>query len=177
MIMRIDKILCPTDLSANSASGILYARGLSQKHRATLVVLHVASFPPVPLAALCELDALPLQRTVVVPPTVDHLLSRAGAGLDAFIRSMAIDGCQPRIAFGNPATEIVTSALHERADLIVMAKRHLGLLRRLVSPSISEEVSRNAPCPVLSICPSKLKYSPGAKPRPGITGLLAGVEA
>ena len=175
--MRIQKILCPTDLSANSATGIAYAHGLSQEYRAALVVLHVTSFPPVPIAALCELDALPFQKRIFLPPSVDQLLSRSSARLDAFIRSMAIDDCQTRVAFGKAASEIIVSAINERADLIVMAKRHLGVLRRLLSPSISEQVSRKAPCPVLSICPPKLQRPIAAKPRPGVTGLLAGVEA
>ena len=175
--MRINKILCPTDLSVNSSSGVAYARDLSQEHRATLIVLHVTSFPPAPIAASCELDALPFQRRIFVPPTIDQLLSRAGARLDVFLRSMAIDDCQTRVAFGSPAIEIVVSALHERADLIVMAKRHLGMIRRLMSRSISEEVSRKAPCPVLSICPPQLRHSLIAKPQQGLAGLLAGVEA
>jgi universal stress protein A len=177
MIMRINKILCPTDLSTNSASGIAYAHGLSQEHRAALLVLHVTSFPPVPIAALCELDALPFQKRVFVPPTVDQLLSRASARLAAFIKSIPVDDCQTRVAFGNPATEILISALHERVDLIVMAKRHLGVLRRLLSPSISEQLSRKAPCPVLSICPPKLQRQIGTNASPRVTGLLAGVEA
>lgn len=175
--MRIYKILCPTDLSANSATGIAYAHGLSQEYRAALVVLHVTCFPPVPIAASCELDALPFQKRVFVPPTIDQLLSRARARLDAFTRSIPIDKCQIRVAFGKPATEIIVSAVHEGADLIVMAKRHLGVLRRLLSPSISEQVSRKAPCPVLSICPPKLQRPIGANSHPGLTGLLAGVEA
>jgi nucleotide-binding universal stress UspA family protein len=177
MIMRIDKILCPTDLSANSASGIAYAQGLSQEYRAALVVLHVTSFPPVPIAALCELDALPGQNRVLVPPSVDELLRRASVRLDAFVKSIPIVDCQTRVAFGKPAMEIIVSAIQERADLIVMAKRHLGFIRRLLSPSVSEQVSRKAPCPVLSICPPKLQRPTGAKARPGVTGLLAGVEA
>jgi nucleotide-binding universal stress UspA family protein len=175
--MRIRKILCPIDFSNNSASGITYAQSLSREHRAALIVLHVTSFPPVPLAALCELDALPFDKRVFVPPTVDQLLKRACRRLDAFINSLAIDDCQTRVAFGSPAMEIVVSALHERADLIVMAKRHLSFIRRLLSPSISEQVSRKAPCPVLSICPPKLQRPVVARPLPGVTGLLAGIKA
>jgi nucleotide-binding universal stress UspA family protein len=130
-----------------------------------------------PMAALYELDAMPFERRVHVPPTVDQLLQRARIRLAAFIKTIKTDGCHTRVAFGRPAEEIVLSAVLERADLIVMAKRHLGFIRRLLSPSISEQVSRTAPCAVLSICPPKLQRPIETLSRPGVTGLLAGVEA
>jgi nucleotide-binding universal stress UspA family protein len=155
--MRIQQILCPTDLSNNSKTGILYARAFSQQHGARLIVLHVTSIPRPPIAAYAEIDTHPFDRPIYVPPSVDQLLSRAAARLEEFIRTIAIEGCQVRVALGDPAREIVLSAFCEKADLIVMAKRHLCFTRRLVSRSISEQVSRKAPCPVMSICPLKLQ--------------------
>jgi nucleotide-binding universal stress UspA family protein len=108
--MRIDKILCPTDLSLNSATGVAYASGLARRHGAALVVLHVTSFPAMPMAALYELDAMPFERRVHVPPTVDQLLQRARIRLDAFIKTIKTHGCHTRVAFGRPAEEIVLSA-------------------------------------------------------------------
>ena len=84
--MRIQKILCPTDLSLNSANGIAYAHSLAHEYGAELVVFHVTRFPPLPRAAHWQLDALTLDRQIYVPPTVDEILRRANARLDAFIK-------------------------------------------------------------------------------------------
>lgn len=175
--MRIQKILCPTDLSLNSANGIVYAYSLAHEYRAELVVMHVTTFPAVPLAAFCQLDALPSERRVYLPPTVDQILCRAKARLDAFVKSHVIGSGQTCVVFGKPAAEIIISAVQQRADLIVMAKRHMGRIRRLISPSISEQVTREAPCPVLSICPPKIQSVNPVNRRRAVTGLLAGAEA
>lgn len=175
--MRIQKILCPTDLSLNSANGIAYSYSLAHEYGAELVVFHVTRFPPLPLAAYWELDALPLDRPIYAPPTVDQILRRANARLETFVNTLVKSRCQTCVALGNPAEEIILVALHEGADLIVMAKRHMGLIRRLISPSTSEQVSRKAPCPVLSICPPKIQRPLLAKTPPAVTGFFAGAEA
>ena len=175
--MRIQKILCPTDLSLNSANGIAYAYSLAHEYRAELVVFHVTRFPPVPLAAYWELDALPLDGRIYAPPTVDQIMRRAKARLDAFVNTLVNSRCQTRVALGKPAEEIITMALHERADLIIMAKRHMGAIRRLISPSTSEQVSRKAPCPVLSICPPKIQRPLLPKAHPAVSGSFAGAQA
>ena len=175
--MRIQKILCPTDLSLNSANGIAYAYSLAHEYGAELVVFHATRFPPLPLAAYWQLDDLPLDRRFFTPPTVDQILRRASARLDAFVNTLVNSRCQTHVTLGKPAEEIINMALHERADLIIMAKRHMGPIRRLVSPSTSEQVSRKAPCPVLSICPQKIQRPLLAKSRPAVTGFFAGAEA
>ncbi|MGH7927300.1 MAG: universal stress protein [Candidatus Binatia bacterium] len=174
--MRIERILCPTDLSLNSASGITYAHDLAQKYRAELVVLHVTTFPPVPLAALYPIDALPLERRGYTPPSVDQILLRARKRLDAFMKSLLNSHYQTRVTLGKPAEEILTAAVAERMDLIVMAKRHMGVVRRFISPSISERVSRRAPCPVLSVCPPKIQRPTAAQSRPAVHGVFLGAE-
>jgi nucleotide-binding universal stress UspA family protein len=169
--MRIRKILCPTDLSTNSVTAIVYAHALARQHGARLIVLHVLSFPRPPLAAYAEIDTHPFDRPIYLPPSVDQLLSRGTARLLAFIRTVGINGCEARLALGNPAREIVASALCEKAELIIMAKRHLGFARRLVARSISEQVSRKAPCPVMSICPPRLQRPVTAQELRPATGL------
>ena len=175
--MRIQKILCPTDLSLNSANGIAYAHSLAHEYGAELVVFHVTRFPPLPRAAYWQLDALPLDRQIYVPPAVDEILRRANARLDAFMQTLVKSRCQTRVVLGKPAEEIITMALHERADLIIMAKRHVGPMRRLISPSTSEQVSRKAPCPVLSICPPKIQRPLLPKAHPTVSGSFAGAQA
>jgi nucleotide-binding universal stress UspA family protein len=49
------------------------------------------------------------------------------------------------------AEEIVVAALQEEVDLIVLTRSEKGTLARLFTGSISEAVSKSAPCPVLTI--------------------------
>jgi nucleotide-binding universal stress UspA family protein len=174
--MRIKKILCPTDLSQNSAKGIEYAFFLSHDYGAEIVILHVTAFPSVPLAAAYPMDPLPSERRFYAPPSVDQILRRARTRLDAFVKSLPNSRFQTRVTLGKPAQEIINAAFQEHTDLIVMAKRRLGTLRRLLSPSISEHVSRQAPCPVLSICPQQIQ-STIPRSRSAVTGLFLGAEA
>ena len=54
-----------------------------------------------------------------------------------------------RIAHGDPATEIVAAAGEGAYDLLVVGSRGLGPVGRLILGSVSEELARGAPCPVL----------------------------
>jgi nucleotide-binding universal stress UspA family protein len=50
---------------------------------------------------------------------------------------------------GEPAPEIVKYANNHKADLIIMAHRHLSWFSRLRDPSVCHQVIEHAPCPVL----------------------------
>jgi hypothetical protein len=66
-----------------------------------------------------------------------------------------------RTSIGNVPREIVAAAAQEKANCIVMAKRKRGILFRCLARSVSEVVSVNAPCPVLSLCPPQTEdFSP-----------------
>ena len=70
--------------------------------------------------------------------------------------------------------EIVYAATAEQADLIVMAKRHKGLLGRMLSPSVSERLSREAPCAVLSVCPPQVGLPQARRESTIFQGILEG---
>ena len=158
--MVIQKIFCPTDLSGNSKVGIAYAISVARENRAELVLFHVTSFPYRLLTSPCEVDAL-LGRNAVPRFTVDQLFREAALKVSHYIHArFGNETCglkwKPKIGLGKIANEIVTAACQEEADLIVMAKRKRGRVGRLLSRSISEAVSRRAPCPVLSVCPPQI---------------------
>jgi nucleotide-binding universal stress UspA family protein len=58
-----------------------------------------------------------------------------------------------KVEFGTPETSVVKTAKTEEADWIIMATRGMNGLSRLVLGSVTEEVIRNAPCPVLAVPP------------------------
>jgi len=179
--MHIRKILCPTDLSVNSISGIACALSLARDHQADLVVFHVTSFPLPPLSTLYTAEMFPCRGHLYLLPTVDQVFRETTARVNAFM-SASLGGhltCRwnTRVSMGNVTKEIVDAACHEEADLIVMAKRHRGILSRMFSQSISEQVSRHAPCPVLSVCPPKIVRPSEGKRWPAINRVLQGSEA
>ena len=155
----IRRILCPTDLTAHSKDGVSYAFSLAQKNRAQLIVFHATSFPTL-WRYPCELDSYYPWEEVVSRFKMDRLLAEAERRVRDFIFgefSVEADGVEwkPKLALGRVADEIVTAALQEDVDLIVMDRRQRALLSRFLTRGVLERVSRNAPCPVLAIAARK----------------------
>lgn len=160
--MLIKKILCPVDLSEDAKTGMAYAVSLAREHKAELVFFHVTRFPSWELAYPCEPDP---GFQPCMPPrfSMDNLfrtaagrvrnLVQASFGTEVFGLSW-----KAAVSLGNIAREIVAAAVGEKADLIVMAKRKRGILVRLFARSISEAVSEQAPCPVLSLFPPQVLH-------------------
>ena len=55
------------------------------------------------------------------------------------------------VAAGRPAVEIIKAAARIEADLIVMGSSRRRRLLRLFERSVTENVIRHAPCPVLAV--------------------------
>lgn len=159
--MLIKKILCPTDRSENAKTGMAYALSLGREHKAKLVFLHVIQFPWQKMAS-CRLDEVPVEqwRSQLV---VEHLLEVATSELEMFVQThfrANIPGVSwtIRTSIGKVSREIVVAAVQQEADCIVMAKRKRGVLPRTFARSISDVVTANAPCPVLSLCPPQIEH-------------------
>ena len=179
--MLIRKILCPTDLSVTSRAGVAYAISLARENRAELILFHVTSFPSHLRAYPCELDPL-LVRDYILRFTADQLFREAALKVSHYIHANfdnEINGLKwrPKIGLGKIANEIVTAACQEEAHLIVMAKRKRGRVGRILFRSISEAVSRRAPCPVLSVCPPQIVRPWRGRQVPLVGGVLQDSEA
>jgi nucleotide-binding universal stress UspA family protein len=151
----IQRILCPTDLTADSKESVSYAFTLAERNGARLIVLHVTSFP-VLWRYPCELDGRDRWQELVSQFKMDRILAEGQRKVRNFVAAgFTVESnsvtWKPRVAVGGVAEEIVTSALQEGADLIVMDRRQRPLLSRLLATGVLERVSRNAPCPVLLI--------------------------
>jgi nucleotide-binding universal stress UspA family protein len=159
--MLIKKILCPTDRSENAKTGMAYALSLGREHRAELVFLNVIQFPWRKMAP-CPGDAVAVEewRSQLA---VEHLLKVAASELEIFVQThfrANIPGVSwtIRTTIGKVSREIVLAAVEEETDCIVMAKRQRGILFRTFARSISDVVTANAPCPVLSLCPPQIEH-------------------
>ena len=134
-MIRIRKILYPTDFSSYSNQAYFHAVTLAQNHGATLTVLFVYN------------------NDVPTP----HHVSRAEARdywrrqleqirpVDATIRVEHV------LLEGDPAREIVGYSRDNGIDLIVMGTHGRTGLERMLMGSVAEKVLRGASCSVLVV--------------------------
>jgi nucleotide-binding universal stress UspA family protein len=141
-IRRIDRILVPTDFSTASKKALPYAAAFAEHFQASLVLVHV-----VPSHLVAELSHI----GIVLEEK--RLMEEAGRKLPQF-RATELDPHLPvetLLLNGHPAREICQAAEIQAADLIIMATHgHTGLKHFLLG-SITENVIRHAPCPVLVV--------------------------
>ena len=144
-MLKIKKILCPTDFSQASFQGLDYAVELARLFEAELLVMHVLpSLPPGPqdpnfVFEIPEYERLMHQDAV---RQLDKVVSqRIPKALTA----------RPLIGHGHAAKEIVRVAEEERMDLIVIATRGHSDWHSLVMGSTADKVLRHAPCPVFAV--------------------------
>lgn len=151
----IQKILCPTDLTDNSRDSVAYALRLAKENSAELIVFHAASFPSLG-PYLYEVEPYYQWEQILSKFKMDQLLADAESKVKNFISVRFVAesngvAWKPRVALGRVAEEIVTAALQEEVDLIIMARCKRGTFSRFFALSLSEAVSRNSSCPLLSI--------------------------
>jgi nucleotide-binding universal stress UspA family protein len=150
------KILVPTDFSENSRAGLRFGLSLAAENEAELVILHVAS----------EFQAWEIPEEAgflssrVYTWEVDKIVKEATLDLHRFLEGHREDlGRVPlvrkRVVLGDVVEKIIAVAHEEQVDLIVMSPRPHGNLRRFLLGSVTDQVTREAPCPVLSVCPGQ----------------------
>jgi len=137
------RIGCAVDFSEASRAGLESAAGLAARLGAELFVIHVS-----------EERAAPGPAALLAPPPVSTRVEKHGPELEAWaLEAERLGAAAVRSALirGRPAAAIVRFAAEEHLDLLVVAGHGHGGLRRLVVGSVTEEVVRAAPCPVLVV--------------------------
>ncbi len=145
--MEIKKILWAFDGSKESEHALGYADLLARSHDSQILGLSVIQ----------PADTSKLN----VPPEVKKELSSIESGrekkqLERMKRALAglnLDEarCDMRIEVGTPDEQILRVAQEEKADLIVMGKRGLGLIDRVLVGSTTLKVLRRSDVPVLAV--------------------------
>jgi len=146
-MIRIAKVLFPTDFSELSEGALRYALHFAQEYGATLHVLHV-----VDEAFEYWMNMAPNTMPVGVAP-IEDIVKSATAGLARFVADRidpAIETVQ-QVLIGRPYVEIVTYAKNQGIDLIVIGTHGRGGLTHMLLGSVAEKVVRKAPCPVLTV--------------------------
>ncbi len=146
------KILVPVDFSLMSKE-VLRAGIEIGKHRdaevcALHVIRHIAYYAGEFSGAVDE--RMDEESRVFAESRLGEMLRELSAG--AKVRQSLI--------VGDPVSEIIRHAEEEDIDLIVMATRGRRGLSRLFMGSVTEQVIRCAPCPVLAIRAKAHQLSP-----------------
>lgn len=134
-MVSFKRILCPVDLSPNSAGAIELASSLSHQYRGKLVFIYVAP-QWLPTETIADADYI---RTALEYDQKEFEKVRP-----------AVDGVEFEHIFrqGNPGPAIVEAAAD--CDLVVMTTHgHTGFLR-LIMGSVAEYVMRHVKCPVVT---------------------------
>jgi len=146
--VRVERILCPVDLSECSAIAYRHAQSIADRFRATLIVQYVI-----------ELDQHPTLFYTVSPEIEEFrktLVSNGKKDLQHFVTTA--DGIQPECivqdAFGSVADVILSLARERTISLIVLGTHGRRGIDRMLLGSVTERVLRYASCPVLAIRPS-----------------------
>ena len=151
-MISIEKILHPTDFSANSNHALKYACAFATHFGAELHLLHVVV--DISLVTLPPIDGyLPEgyyeNARMHANEELAKMPNREMAGKIRIVRQ-ALDGS----AF----VEIIRYAKDNDIDLIVMGTHGYSGLTHLVMGSIAEKVVRRSPCPVLSVHPENHEF-------------------
>ena len=132
--MKIECILCPTDLSPDSDEALRYAIALTRAYSAELILLH------------CDTGAGASQ-----PGSYDNAAQAIREALEKYSGSADLGGLDWRsliVQTEDVGAAIAREAATYGADLIVMRSRRRPHRAALLG-STAESVSRTAPCPVL----------------------------
>jgi nucleotide-binding universal stress UspA family protein len=133
--MKIECILCPTDLSSDSDEALRYAIALSRAYHAELLLLH------------CDLT----NDGLATPNVHDEAVQAIRKALERHSGSADLVGLDWRSLIVNcddTGAAIAREAARYDVDLIVMRSRRRPHRAALLG-STAESVSRTAPCPVL----------------------------
>lgn len=145
-MLPIKTILCPTDFSEPSYSGIRAADELAGHFSAGLILINVVT-PVYPFG------------TPEVPPSLNtaefsrELLEYAEKSMEKVKQEMVSENVEVKtiITNGVAAENIVKASEDEKVDLIVIATHGWTGWRRIVFGSVAEKVVRMATCPVTTI--------------------------
>jgi len=138
-MLNIRTILHPNDFSPRSKPAFQMAVALARDYGARLVILHVL-----------EPWVMAYGEGVVVPPPENYLEEVKEQLLKIRPTDEQI-AVEHRLIEGDPAPEILRSAVESKADLVVMGTHGRTGLSRLLMGSVAEQVIRKAGCPVLTV--------------------------
>jgi nucleotide-binding universal stress UspA family protein len=140
---RLERLLVPIDFSDCSRKALAYAVPFAEQFQSALILLYVVQLNYV----VGEFGAIDF------PVVESEVRANAEKELARLAQQQIGEQwpTQTLVRVGRPVQEIVTVAREKDVDLIVMATHgHTGL-KHILLGSVTENVVRYAPCPVLVV--------------------------
>lgn len=143
-MLKVKKILAPTDFSELSKLGIRYAFDMARNTSAEVIVYHSIDVGE-------EWRGIRAERTIYHDMLEEHrrLLDKFIA--DSFPERVDLVEARLLVEFGSSFKNIVDLAEKENVDLIVMSTHGRTGLDHIILGSVTEKVVARAPCPVLVV--------------------------
>ncbi len=158
-MFALGRILVPTNLGEPSKAAIRYGVAFARQFGAKLFLVRVLPAKAFDAAIETErvMETLMPEAGRDAPPKSDDVARNAAreamaqlllpederaAGAQYLLRSAGARG---------PGEQIVACAQELDVELIVMGKHRLGVVEHLLAGSVTENVIRHAPCPVLIV--------------------------
>ena len=140
-IMKIERILFPTDFSEQSIAALEYASNLAASFGAILHIVYVNDLRDI------------VAKSAYTYPSFITAADRSAvkAELECIVPTIAGVVCEHHFVEGEPSARICALAESEHIDLIVMSSHGRTGLSRVMMGSVAENVLRHAACPVLIV--------------------------
>lgn len=139
------RIMVGCDFSEDSNLAFNYGLSLAQEFESDLHLVHV-------METADYKDLVKGEKGMDVEHP-DHKAKKEQ--LRRMLPEESYNWCRPKLVLlaGRPFEEITKYALFNQMDLIVLGIRGHNLIETLLAGSTTDRVSRQSPCPVLSVCP------------------------
>ncbi len=147
-MLKLKKILCPTDFSEASCEALKYAISLARSTQSKLILMYVVN-------QKMFSEGLSLLRASSPEALGKEMADEARRRLKMLIPVEERDGIdwETNIRSGNPAQEVIRYAKESDIDMIVIGTAGHSGVERMMFGSTAEKVVRGAHCPVLSVKP------------------------
>jgi universal stress protein A len=143
-ILRLKKILVPTDFSETSKKAVQYAMRFAEQFGCQIVLLYVVE-PATPLVGA------PLAVEGFTDEDEFSMAEKDLAALVAGLHTHAVPSVSSFVRIGHAPNEITKAAKDLDVDLIIIGTHGYTSWRHLCIGSTAERVVRTAPCPVLVV--------------------------
>ncbi len=142
-MIKIRKILYPTDLSEYALHALPYATELAANYKARLCLLYVVDN---------YLIGAPGAGFAGQPDDLLHRVKESGIrNLENLVSHIKDVEAESAVLIGTPHVEIVRYAREQDIDLIVLATHgRKGIAHALIG-SVAEKIVQMSPCPVLTV--------------------------
>lgn len=148
-MQKIQKILFPIDFSEKFETLLPWVSTFVDKFGATLYVVFVAQ-------DLSEFSTFYVPHTSI-QTFQEEALAAAQKKMAAVVQEsfQKFPKLETRVVVGSPAVKILELVKTEGINLIIMATHGRKGLERTIFGSVADKIVQGAPCPVLTIHPTK----------------------